>query len=265
MTEIPETPNSGERSLPSEVTKAQCARCGGERNCDVCGKYKTIYEEHDEEFWLKEEWFILQCRGCEYTFVQKITRHSENYVFTNLEDGSRGREFIPDIEYWPPLSRRKQPSWLDTFYFDFSGVDRLNHALHELYGAFNAGLNMLAAIGIRTCFDLASDVLSVESELPFAKKLDALVESNHIRQIDRERLEVLVDAGSATAHRGWQPAAKDLDTLATILEEFIFDSIVRPQQQMKLDLDAKRIKEAVPKRQERLARKRSHDQSDFSD
>jgi hypothetical protein len=105
---------------------------------------------------------------------------------------------------------------------------------------------MLAAIGIRTCFDIASELLKVDPALSFAEKLDALVDAKHIRQLDRQRLETAVEVGNATAHRGWKPKAGDLDTMATVLEDFVFDAFVQPHRRKTLDEAAAKVRGTVP-------------------
>jgi len=129
---------------------------------------------------------------------------------------------------------------------DTDDVDGLNSALRELYGALENDLGMLAAIGIRTCFDIASELLKVDPALTFAEKLGALVDAKHIRQLDRQRLETAVEVGNATAHRGWKPRAGDLDTMTTVLEEFVFDAFVQPHRRRTLDEEAAKVRGTVP-------------------
>jgi hypothetical protein len=126
------------------------------------------------------------------------------------------------------------------------GVDGLHSAMRELYGALENDLSILAAIAIRTCFDIASELLGVESRFTFEQKLDALVADKHIRQLDRERLHTAVEVGSASAHRGFLPKPDDLDTMAKVLEEFIFDAFVQPYRRKKLDEKAAKVRSTVP-------------------
>ena len=129
---------------------------------------------------------------------------------------------------------------------DIKNVDALDAAMVELYGALNSNLPMLSAIGIRTCFDVASEFLEIDPTFTFAEKLNALVETKRIREIDRERLETAVDAGGASAHRGWKPKPDDLATMMTILEHFVFDAFVQPNRRKQLDEDALKVRGKVP-------------------
>ncbi len=228
------------------VRKAECSRCGGLRNCEIRGRHNKHESSEDGEFWGNTTWYILECRGCEHVFAQTISTNSED---TEQWDGPNGPEggHIETIQYWPALSKRPRPEWMSAYGIT-EGVYGLDDSLLELYGALDSGLNMLAAIGIRTCFDVASELLGIEPALTFAEKLDALVEAKHIRLVDRSRLETAVEAGNATTHRGWKPKASDLDAMATVLEDFVFGAFVQPHQRRILDAKAAKVRISVPER-----------------
>ena len=90
-----------------------------------------------------------------------------------------------------------------------------------MYTALSNNLGVLAAIGVRTVFDRASELLGIDPEKPFQQKLDDLKDGDHITDREVEILAALIDAGSAAAHRGWQPKPKQLDAMMTILEAFL--------------------------------------------
>jgi uncharacterized protein DUF4145 len=92
---------------------------------------------------------------------------------------------------------------------------------HGTYEALNNDALVLAAIGLRTVFDRASEKMGVDPALQFDKKLDALEGMEKIGRSERETLEILTDAGGAAAHRGWKPTVKQLDTLMTVGEQFL--------------------------------------------
>ncbi|MFC0385136.1 DUF4145 domain-containing protein [Muricoccus vinaceus] len=196
--------------------------------------------------WGRTDWYILQCKECDYVFAQTDDTWSEAYSHHD-EDGQEHYELEHMYDYWPALSKRDKPEWIgDNSISGVKDVDALHTAMMELYGALNSNLPMLSAIGIRTCFDVASELLEVDPALTFVEKLDALMEAKHIREVDRKRLEVAVEAGNASAHRGWKPTANDLATTMTILEHFIFDAFVQPNRRKKLDEDALKMKGTVP-------------------
>jgi hypothetical protein len=107
---------------------------------------------------------------------------------------------------------------------------------------------MLSAIGIRTSFDVASELLGVDPNLSFDKKLKELVSLGKIGTVDSDRLSALIDAGSASAHRGWTPTPEDLSTMVDVLEHFVYEAFVGPARRKALDEKAKKLRTTVPTR-----------------
>jgi hypothetical protein len=75
--------------------------------------------------------------------------------------------------------------------------------------------------------------------LPFGQKLDKLVSIGKVGANERATLEVLVDAGSAAAHRGWAPKSTELNTVMTMVETFLLRAFI-------LDDGLQKLKAAVP-------------------
>lgn len=122
--------------------------------------------------------------------------------------------------------------------------------MQEVYAALDADLNVLAAMGMRIVFDKASGILGVDPALTFEEKLEALVDED-----DRARLETLVDAGSASAHRGWRPSTEDLDTMMDVLESFVHDAFVAPLRKKRLDRRLADIRANVPPKPKRIRKR----------
>ena len=101
----------------------------------------------------------------------------------------------------------------------------MDQTLKEVYLAYDNGLYTLASIGIRTCFD---------NNLSFAGKLTKLVSDGHILPKEKDNLNVLVDAGNASAHRGWNPSSEQVSIIIDMLENFIVNAIVNPTKEAKI-------------------------------
>lgn len=228
--------------------KAFCSECGGARNCDVRAHYQKSGDEGNGFLHWWTDWYVLECRGCEHTFVQKCSTNSEDLRHFYNDAGEEDSELIETLSYWPAPSKRPKPEWLWDFGEGIADAHRLEQAIMEVYGALDADLPILAAIGMRTCFDVAAILLGIDEDLPFAKKLDELVQRKKIGGVDKDRLALLVDAGSASVHRGWRPKPKELDTLAEILEHFVFEAFVAPSRRSRLDAEAKKLEGTVPSR-----------------
>jgi hypothetical protein len=151
---------------------------------------------------------------------------------------------VPKITYFPALSKRDRPDWLWRLTWDTNDRD-LGELLDSLYTALDHDLTVLAASGVRTVFDFATTKLGIESELSFEGKIEALKVQGRIGQNEQEDLSAMVDAASAAMHRGWNPNARDLDTMMTTLERFIHHSFA-------LKGKAAKLKEKVPPRLKRI-------------
>ena len=105
----------------------------------------------------------------------------------------------------------------------------------------NNELHVLSAIGIRTAFDRASELLGVDPAKNFLEKLTELVHLGKIGSSEKDTLDALTDAGNAAAHRGWSPSQKELDTMMNIIEGFLHRTFI-------LAAAAKSLKQNVPAR-----------------
>ena len=228
------------------VVRAFCRACNGDRNCIV----RAHHDERggDEHYQHHTKWLTMECQGCEYTFIKKISTNSENYVDYYEEDGTTETHYVETSEYWPALSTRERPEWMMENGIDANDVDTLDRVLIELYKSLDAGLFILSAIGVRTAFDVASVVLNIDANLSFSAKLDALEANHHIQPSERMRLATLIEGGNASAHRGWKPTPIEMDTLMDILEHFVANAFVLPQRRKSVDAKAEKLKAAIPAR-----------------
>lgn len=167
---------------------------------------------------------ILECCGCERMYFQLNDNvdHWEVDRSASLPGEVVGK-YGTRTSYWPPPTVRSRPRWVT----DIERVDDdLGNLLHEMYTAINADLCVLAAVGARTVFDRASELLGVDPALDFKDKLAALREKGKVSVDEETTLNVLVDAGNAAAHRGWRPEADELSTMMDVVESFLHRSFI---------------------------------------
>jgi hypothetical protein len=185
--------------------------------------------------WATTRSHILQCGGCKSIYFQEIYVFSEDYDY-----GYQGEiSYNERITYYPSPAKRSRPEWLHR-----SIDNSLYDLLDETYNALNVDARVLAATGARTVFDRASELLGIDPALTFKEKLDLLHTNGHIGASERGNLDLLTDAGSAAAHRGWKPTINQLNTVMSIVEAFIYRAFV-------LDDEVKKLKSQIPPRQRR--------------
>jgi uncharacterized protein DUF4145 len=167
---------------------------------------------------------ILECCGCERVFFRRDFWFSEwETIGEDPHTGQPRMEGGVQTTYWPAPVTRKPPEWID-------GIEladkTLGTLLSEMYTALNNDLRVLAAIGARTAFDRSSELLGVDPALTFGEKLDHLVTLGKVGKDERGTLDVLVDASSAAAHRGWMPKTKELNTMMDVVEAFLYRAFI---------------------------------------
>ncbi|MDE1973552.1 MAG: hypothetical protein KGI48_10240, partial [Hyphomicrobiales bacterium] len=160
--------DESEKSKPSKV-KANCKNCGSDRWAIVVAQY-TKHEALEDEtgIWARAEFRILQCPACDDVFFQTDSIFSEDYsVDEHPVTGEAQYDYTHTIEHWPPIekSRREKPTWLDKL--SLIDADLLS-LFSSVYVALDREIDVLAAIGIRTVFDRASELLSIDPTKGFA-------------------------------------------------------------------------------------------------
>jgi hypothetical protein len=182
---------------------------------------------------------IIQCRGCGDIYFKTISSNSEDFDhYEDPETGEWETVYHETIRFWPPAAVRRPPEWSD----DLSLEDRvLGSLFNDVYTALSNNLGILAAIGMRTVFDRASELLRIDPSKTFRDKLDDLKTGGHITDKEVAVLAALIDAGSAAAHRGWQPKPKQLEAMMIILEAFLHRAFLIA------DIGAELVKSVPPK------------------
>lgn len=225
--------------MSEDRVKGHCPTCGPDKWANVKSKFDQTESDGDVTAWTKHR--ILQCPACDAVYHQTNYSFSEDWEVDYDSHGDQVFSYNETITHWPPPTKRSRPFWLDKL----PKVDAdLYLLLDEVYSALEQELLVLAAIGIRTAFDRGSELLSVDPARSFAEKLDALVKGGHIGATEKDALSVMADAGSASAHRGWRPNDKQLETMLLIIEGFVHRSFI-------LRDDVSGLKNAVPARPKR--------------
>jgi hypothetical protein len=199
---------------------------------------------------------MLRCAGCDTIYFQHecleffdhgpYNEDDDDFPISDLADfkeiffrlEEHGEyDCREETSYWPtPSTKLDRPDWWRKLPDQI-----LINPLNSVYSALEHDLRVLAAIGMRVVFERASELIGVDPEKSFAKKLDQLNRDGRIGLDDKETLEVLTDAGSAAAHRGWEPDPQQLDILTSIMEHFVRRFILKEE--------AGKLKKDIPVRE----------------
>ncbi|HVK42617.1 MAG TPA: DUF4145 domain-containing protein [Phenylobacterium sp.] len=221
----------------NETIKGECPECDATRNADVMATHHEPWSDDEAGISGGDTLNVLKCRGCETIYVQKESWFSEDISYRYNYRTNQDEPYIPTkVEYWPNSHKRKRPTWrVKIFLID----TRLAGLFEEIYSAYDAELNVLAAIGVRTTFDRASELLGVDPAKGFGEKLAELATNGKIGSSEQGILATVTDAGSAAAHRGWRPSKDELDVMLDVIESFISRNFV-------LEGAVQKLKNAVP-------------------
>ena len=197
-----------------ETCKGHCPTCEKDLNADIVASFSEKHDYPDTHgMWSIFTYLILRCRGCDQVYFQLRDLFSEDAEWETDPE--------PTTEtLWPLPKKRSRPPWLNRLDVGLQGL------LDEVYGALDADLRVLAAIGTRTALDHAMVSIGAREASGFGQKLDQLLEEKTISEDEKEMLAKLTDAGSAAAHRGWRPQPEGLDTLIEGVEAFLHRSLV---------------------------------------
>jgi hypothetical protein len=201
--------------------------------------HKVADDDEETGVWGETRYYILQCGGCRAVVFQEVSICSEDCE-------ADGRP-IQRVAHYPAPARRKRPEWFSLFNLEAGLYELLN----ETYNALDVDARVLSATGARTIFDRASKLLKIDPALSFKDKLEQLQSNGHISASERVHLDVLTNAGSAAAHRGWKPTAQLLNIVMTIVETFIHRKFV-------LESEVRRLKAQIPRKPRRKGRSNAH-------
>ena len=239
----PKSEKAGEKKHDDNTIKmANCNKCGGERK-SFLRRIFSIPGSDNVVSW-SDTMEILECCGCGSLSM----RHE--FWFSEWDDFDShpitGEPVMrPGIKttLWPPTSSRNKPDWAD----ELKNND-LRKVLDEVYEALDHGLTILAAIGTRTLLDMVMLLRVGDVDGGFPGKLDAMAKEGRIGREEKETFRVMVDVGSAAAHRGFTPRKQTLDKVLTATESLLHREFVLPD-------DVEAVRKATPVRAKKASKK----------
>jgi hypothetical protein len=212
----------------------ECWNCGHETlqkrvNLDFFPRSVELFSKHSSGKVKQRVWAVffdaysfMKCKKCyapsllvdEY-WTQTDSVEEAKRIKEEIEENgiSKSGNLIKTLSY-PGFSKEPFPQWThdleETYMILF----------WEVYQAISLGLNAIAMMGLRAIIDkYAND--KVGDINGFAKKLVVLKEKSFINQQQYDLLEVVVDAGNASSHRGFRPSKAHLKACLQIVEHLL--------------------------------------------
>lgn len=220
-----------------------CRTCGGDRYHVALYEKNIPWREDDPAIEGADTWAVLQCGGCHtITFVHSHW-FSEDYKYI---DGVETPIFHHNL--FPPSPRRRTPEWFPELLL-FLKADEfwIRKLLEEIYSAAGMQSRSLAAMGTRAIVDNLITSRAGENGT-FLNKLERLECAGTITKTQKDIIFAAFDAGSAAAHRGYNPTEDDLNTLLNITESLLHQLCVAPGLAARQAREAEKLKAATPQR-----------------
>lgn len=216
-----------------ESRRIFCYQCNGETKQEVLfekselipPKELIFFDENgkrQDSGWTIEAqiWKVTECKGCERI---------------NLNVYSRTNPAVDDmqIHHFPTKDFRSFPMWsthLNRNYVELFA---------EIYHSLNSGSIRLPLMGARTLLDMYI-VEKIGDIGTFKQKLEKLVNEKHISESSKELLEIALEFGNATIHRGYVPIKEDLNNVLDIIENILHSEVLSTKSEV--------FKASAPKR-----------------
>lgn len=179
-----------------------------------------------------DEYSLLECCGCETVFTQKSSWDENNIEQWYDYFGEPQSEPIYTKTTLPLPSARTRPDWLDK-------IGKINptlfHIFDETYRCYDERCFILTAIGLRTALDNCVGSIKIDPAKSFQEKLKELKDLGLIGDSEHSALTVLINAGSAAAHRAWSPTEEQTNHLLDVLENFVHRVVVNGQKALEME------------------------------
>lgn len=179
--------------MSDEGIRIQCQTCVGKT------RHVRKYVEEISPF---SHYELLRCAGCDSVTMRHM-------AWTD--------DFEEIVTLYPPRSNRKKPDWIKEI---DETEPSLKALLDEVYVAVDGNALRLTAMGIRSVFDHVMHE-KVGDHGSFASNLTAFEEAKFISSTQKETLQIVIEVGSATIHRGFRPSAENIDAILGVMESVV--------------------------------------------
>ena len=215
-----------------EPIEVHCNKCGASTNHVIEHAYRRDWEEVIDEGadyqysidgW--DKWETMRCLGCNTVHLRHLNYFSE-------ASGPQGEPVVTH-DYHPARLSRSKPEWRrQAFPFD-TKLNDLLFLLEEVYQALAMGSCRLAAMGVRSLVEQIM-VDQVSDQGNFKANIKAFFAEGYIAPRQQDAFEqVLIEAGHAAMHRGFNPDTDTIETLLDIVEPLIDEIYFKPHRTAK--------------------------------
>ena len=215
----------------TDQVKIYCNTCKGETNHDIKSthdqSYHEEYEDHGQTFlgyYEETEYRFLVCRGCDSATLE------EKWTCSGMHD--HNGEDIYSCNYYPKRKNLDEREAKRFHHLD----KKLNDSYKEIITAFQQGLGMVTAMGVRALLEGICVIEGVDDNVArgLAKKTKKLKDAPNIPDSIIDGLNGLKFIGDDAAHR---LNATDKHTLSLSID--LLESLLTHLYEARIDLERK--------------------------
>jgi hypothetical protein len=195
--------------MQQNAIRSFCNSCGRETDHDVLQK-GAVTQQLDDGSISEVTQLLVRCGGCKEWSIREELR-----FFDEPPDKTANVPFR--VRFKPERLWTRPPPWLEQL--EQADAD-LKGLLDEVYTTVNDAQMRLLSMGVRSALDHVMNRI-VGDLGTFEEKLAAMVSQGHLTSRQKEMLETVIDAGSASTHRSYRPPPDLLQEMIAVMETII--------------------------------------------
>ena len=223
----------------AKEARAPCSECGHPTVHTIVTSAEYVSEDGDHRFSVQwwDDYQVLECKGCQNLCFRHVHKNTENTDF-NIE--TQEEWLVETVHLYPkPATGRDE----------LDHVDLLPSLVQQIYqetlAALNAGLRVLAGIGLRALVEtMCKERAAVGKNLE--ARVDAMVGQGLISSEGAEILHGLRIMGNQAAHEVKPHTIEDLNTATDVIEHALQGVYILPKQASKLPRRAQKGASSQP-------------------
>ncbi len=192
-------------------TKYYCRNCKGLRHHTIIAEKKTRGAEDYDYFQWSDDYFIIECKGCETISFLRIYGNTEM-----VEHDDEGNiDYVNKITLYPNYIENGRE--VDNFYY----LPReINTIYEETLSAFKADAFILTAGGFRAIIEATCNHLKIRKD-DLSKRIDLLHGKGYLSLNESKRLHSIRFLGNDALHEMETPKKEQLLILLEIVNHLL--------------------------------------------
>lgn len=188
-----------------------CRKCKGPKNHKILYEYLLSGEADGGYIHWSDDYFIIQCLGCDTVSFLKVYGNSEMIGYN--DEGEPGYVFNKEI-YPPYLENGKELDNLNLV------PEKIRGIYQETISAFKARCYILTAGGLRAIIEATCNELNIDKG-NLEEKINTLHRNGHLSLNESKRLHLIRFFGNDALHEVERPSLKSLSILLEITNHLL--------------------------------------------